>query len=126
MQDITHNFPDIILKNIAAHNQRNADAFIATFASDALVNDAKREFVGHNAIRAWAQKEIFDDNVTMEVSKAYANHGNIIVHAIIAGDFDKSNLPDPVILTYYFSIQNDKITQLMILLNKVIWKSEQV
>lgn len=126
MQDITDNLPDIILKNIAAHNQRNADAFIATFASDALLNDAKREFVGHSAIRAWAQQEIFNDNVTMKVSKAYANHGNITIHALITGDFDKSNLPDPLILTYYFSIQDDKITQLAILLNKVIWEPQHV
>jgi hypothetical protein len=126
MQDITDNLPDIILKNIAAHNQRNADAFIATFASDALLNDAKREFVGLSAIRAWAQKEIFNDNVILKVSKAYANHSNIIVHGIITGDFDKSNLPDPLILTYYYSLQNDKIFQLAILLNTVIWEPQHV
>jgi len=118
MKDITHALPSIIAANIAAHNQPDPDAFIATFAPDALLNDAQREFIGHDAIRAWADKEIFGDNVTMDVQKAYLNHRDIVVHAVVNGDFDRSKLPDPVILTYYFSVQDDKITQLIILLNK--------
>ncbi|MFZ4835096.1 nuclear transport factor 2 family protein [Rouxiella sp. Mn2063] len=121
MQDITHNLPEVIQANIAAHNERDEDTFISTFASDALLNDASREFFGHDAIRGWVKKEIFDDSVTMTVKKAYINHGNIIIHAIVDGTFDKSKLPDPVILTYYFSVRDEKITQLIILLNKDIY-----
>jgi hypothetical protein len=35
----------------------------------------------------------------------------------VDGDFDKSKLPDPVILTYYFAVQGNLITELIILLN---------
>ncbi|PYE25458.1 SnoaL-like protein [Paraburkholderia silvatlantica] len=122
IEDITHALPDLIATHIAAHNRPDPDAFIATFAADALLNDAQREFVGHDAIRAWADKEIFGDHVTMQVEKAYRNHVNIVVHARVDGDFDKSNLPDPVILSYYFSVDAGKIAQLIILLNKSVWQ----
>jgi hypothetical protein len=93
---------------------------LATFAPDALVNDAHREFLGRDAIRAWADKELFGDHVTMDLQHAYEHHGNIILRAKIEGHFDKSNLPNPVILTYYFSVRDNLITQLIILLNKAV------
>lgn len=122
MEDITLALPDVIAAHIAAHNRPDPDAFIATFAADALLNDAHREFVGHDAIRKWADKEIFGDHVTMHVEEAFRNHANLVVHARVDGDFDKSKLPDPVILSYYFSIDAGKITQLIILLNKSVWR----
>ena len=121
MQDITHALPDVIAAHIAAHNRPDPDAFVATFAADALLNDAQREFVGHDAIRAWADKEIFGDHVTMQVESAFRHHADIVVHARVDGDFDKSKLPDPVILSYYFSLDAGKIAQLIILLNKSRW-----
>ena len=36
--------------------------------------------------------------------------------------FDKTNLPDPLILTNYFVLKDGKISQLITLLNKTIWK----
>lgn len=120
MKQIRHALPDVISAHIAAHNRGDGDAFMATFAQDALLNDAQREFLGQQAIRAWAEKEIFGDNVSMHVEQAYEHHANIVLHARVDGDFDKSQLPDPVILSYYFSIDAGKITQLIILLNKSI------
>jgi SnoaL-like domain len=120
MKDITHALPRLVADHVAAHNNHDPDALMATFAPDALVNDARREFLGRESIRAWADKEIFGDNVTLAVQRAFEQHGNIVLHARIDGDFDKTNLPDPVILTYYFSIANDQITQLIITLNKIL------
>ena len=118
LKDITKNLPRVISDHVAAHNNHDPDGLMATFAPDALLNDARREFVGRDAIRAWADKEIFGDNVTMQVERAFDQHGDIIVHARVDGDFDKSKLPDPVILSYYFSVRNNLITQAIILLNK--------
>ncbi|RFU45459.1 nuclear transport factor 2 family protein [Paraburkholderia sp. DHOC27] len=121
MEDITHTLPDVIARWIDAHNHAERDTFIATFASDALLNDAKREFVGRDAIRAWADKEVFGDHLTMQVEKAYRHRAGIVVHARVDGDFDKSNLPDPLILSYYFSVDGGEITQLVVVLNKSVW-----
>jgi hypothetical protein len=71
-------------------------------------------------IRPWAEKEIFGDNVTLEIEAAFEHFGNTIVRFNVDGDFDKANLPDPLILTYYFSVQDQHITQIIILHNKAI------
>jgi hypothetical protein len=125
MKDVTNALPQVITGHFEAQNAPDPDAFIATFAPDALLNDAQREFLGHEAIRTWAAKEIFGDNVRAEIVRAYAHHGAYIVHAKFDGDFDKTNLPDPVVLTCYFNLVKEKITQLVILLNNATWAPRQ-
>ena len=34
------------------------------------------------------------------------------------GDFDKTNLPDPVVLTNYFGVRDGKIVSLVTILNR--------
>jgi hypothetical protein len=122
MKDITDELPQVIADHVAAHNRPDPQAFLATFASDAMLNDAQREFLGHEAIRAWAAKEIFGDNVTMEVQRAWEHPSGVILHAKYDGDFDKTNLPVPLILTNYFVLKEGKIAQLITLVNKTIWE----
>ena len=121
MRDISHQLPRVVADYFAAHNTPDPDAFAATFAADALLNDAQREFVGQAAIRAWADKEIFGDHVTVQVLRGFEHRGGFVVHASYDGDFDKTNLPDPVVLTNYFNVEDGRITQLIILLNKTTW-----
>lgn len=126
MKDITNKIPTVIADHIEAHNRPDPKAFLETFAPDALLNDAQREFLGHNAIRAWADKEIFGDNVKMHLTRAWEHPGGTILHAKYEGDFDKTNLPSPLILTNYFVVKEGKIAQLITLLNKTIIQPEQV
>ena len=118
--DITHALPRAVAAHLAAWNAHDPEAMMATLALDALVNDNRREFLGHVAIRAWADKEIFGDNVTAQVERALDQYGDIIIHARVDGDFDKTGLPDPLVLSFYFSLRNDLITQLIITLNTVV------
>jgi hypothetical protein len=121
MKDIIAALPRVISAHVDAHNAPDPDALMATFAEDALLNDARREFLGLDAIRRWADKEIFGDNVRIQVVRAYEHHGAYIIHAKFDGDFDKANLPDPLILTCYFNLTDEKITQLVILRNASSW-----
>jgi hypothetical protein len=116
--DITDHLPKVISDLIAACNAHDIEAWMATFAPDALLNDISREFIGAEAIRSFAAKEIFGDNVTMAVHRAWDRYGNVTVHAKFDGTYDKTNLPDPLILTLYFTMQGGLITQLIILRNK--------
>jgi hypothetical protein len=116
----TEALPQVIQQHIAAYCRHDAEAFMATLAPDALVNDIQREFLGGEDIRTWADKEIFTPRVTLEVAAAFEHYGNIIVRFRVDGDFDKTNLPDPLILTYYFAVRDDRITQLIILHNKAV------
>jgi hypothetical protein len=116
--DITTALPNIVADHIAACNAHDLEAWMATFAADALLNDFMREFIGADAIRAFAEKEIFGDKVTMAVHRAWDRNGDITVHAKVDGTYDKTGLPDPLILSFYFGVRNGKIAQLIIINNK--------
>jgi hypothetical protein len=116
--DITNDLPQVVADHIAACNAHDADAWMATFAPDAMVNDIQREFIGTKAIRAFADEEIFGANVTMAVQRAWDRHGDVTVHARIDGTYNKTGLPDPLILSFYFNLRDARITQLIIIHNK--------
>ena len=118
--DVTHNLPKVVADHIAACNAHDVEAWMATIAADAMLNDIRREFVGAEAIRGFGDKEIFGDNVTMAVQQAWDRQCNITVHAKMDGTYDKTGLPDPLILSFYFTLKDDRITQLIIIHNKSI------
>jgi SnoaL-like domain len=108
----------VIADHIAAVNARDTDAIMATFAQDAYVNDNRREFRGTDAVRRFIEKEIVGDNVTMDVRDVVEHYGDTIVRAAYEGDFDKTNLPDEVILSNYFSVRDNKIVSLVTIFNQ--------
>lgn len=112
------NLPEPVRAYIAASNNFDIDALMATFAEKALVNDHRDEFDGLDAIRKWAQREIVDDRVTMQVTDATRRGSSASVNAIIDGNFDRTGLPNPLVLAFYFSVGGDRIDQLVIVHNK--------
>jgi hypothetical protein len=54
----------------------------------------------------------------MEVVRAVDRHGDVILTAKLDGTYDKTGLPDPLILTFYFTLRGDRIVTLIILHNK--------
>jgi ketosteroid isomerase-like protein len=116
--DIIDNLPPVIADHIAACNAHDIEAWMATFAPDALLNDFQREFDGAAAIRAFGAKEIFGAEVTMVPLRAMERHGDVSVDARIDGTYDKTGLPDPLILSFYFTVRDAQITQLIIIHNK--------
>ena len=103
---------------IDAGNAGDSDALIGWFADDALVNDTRREFLGTQAIRAWLDREIIGDKVTTDPTAIAGHYGEVIVHAVTDGEYDKTGLPDPLVLTYYFTVRGDRIVQLIIIRNQ--------
>ncbi|MGA5134054.1 nuclear transport factor 2 family protein [Streptomyces olivoreticuli] len=110
--------PEILAAYIKAVNAFDLDAIMATFCDDALVNDARREFVGTASIRAWARRELVDDKVTMDVTEV-VHHGTLtIVRARYDGEYDKTNLPDELVLTNYLTVADGRISSLIIVHNE--------
>jgi hypothetical protein len=107
----------VVAEHVAAVNAFDTDAIVATFAGDAYVNDVHREIAGIDAIRGWVAKEIVGDKVTIAVQEVVDHHGDIIVRAAYDGEYDKTNLPDPLILSNYFSIRDGKIISLVVIHN---------
>ncbi len=115
---IVTELPPTVADYIAAVNEFDADRIVDTFTADAYVNDVQREFWGADAIRKFVEKEIVGDHVTMEVREVVDNYGDIIVRAKFDGTYDKTNLPDELILSSYFSIRDNKIVSLTIIFNQ--------
>ncbi len=108
----------VIAVHVDAVNAFDTDAIVRTFAIDAYVNDARREIVGIEAIRKWVAKEMVGDRVTLDVREVIDHYGDTIVRAKYDGDFDKTNLPDELIMSNYFSVRDDKIVSLVVVRNQ--------
>ena len=71
-----------------------------------------------DAIRKFMDKEFVGDQVTMEVREIIDNYGDIVVRAKYDGTYDKSNLPDELIMSSYFSLRDGKIVSLAVIRNQ--------
>jgi SnoaL-like domain len=110
--------PPIVAEHINAVNAFDTDRIVNTFASDAYVNDNRREIWGTDAIRAFMAKEFVGDHVTMDVREVIDHYEDIIVRAKYDGTYDKTNLPDELIMTSYFGIRDGKIISLAVIFNQ--------
>ncbi len=68
-------------------------------------------------IRAWVAAEIVGDHVTIVPVEAFEHHGMTIVRGRYDGDYDKAGLPDELILTNYFAVEDDRIVSLFVIHN---------
>lgn len=110
--------PTIIKDFIRAVNAHDGQAFIDTFAEDALVNDFARNFRGKEQIRKWSDKEMIAPKVTFEADNVIEHYGDFLITARTDGDYDKSKAPDPTYLDYFFTVKEDKIVRLIVVKNK--------
>jgi hypothetical protein len=91
---------------------------VAEHVAAVNVNDNRREIWGSEAIKAFMAEEFVGDNVTMEVLEVLDHYGDMIVRARYDGTYDKTQLPDELILTSYFGVCDDKITSLTVIFNQ--------
>jgi limonene-1,2-epoxide hydrolase len=117
-QTMPTNPPAVVAEYLAAVNAFDLDAMVATFAPDAYVNDVRREIRGTDAIRRWAAKEMVGDRVTMEPLEVVDHHGDTIVRSRYDGTYDKTNLPDELIMSDYFSVRDGRIVSLTVIRNQ--------
>ena len=110
--------PAVLAEYIAAVNAFDTDRIVTLFAPDAYVNDNRREINGFDAIRRFMAKEFVGDHVTMEVAEVIDHYGDVIVRARFDGTYDKTNLPDELVMTSYFGLREGQITSLAVIFNQ--------
>jgi hypothetical protein len=103
---------------VEAVNTGNADVLIATFADDALVNDQLKEYWHKPAISEWVARDVIPQRFAMQVTGAVVNYDQVVITARVTGDFDVRGLPNPLLLSFYFSLRAECIVQLLILRNE--------
>ncbi len=97
-----------------AVNRRDHHALVLTLAEDAVVNDQLQEYCGLPAIVSWAEAELFETQTCISSLSVYSCHNHQTVHARIDGNFDRRGMPDIIRISMYFSTDDAKITQLII------------
>jgi len=106
---MTTQLPPTASSYVRSINDHDPAAFIALFADGAVVNDVGREFRGRAAIKAWSDREIFDAQVTLEVIDVADREGETVVTTKVDGTFDRTGLPNPVIINHHITAQDGKI-----------------
>jgi len=94
-------------------NDQDAARFIALFADDAVADDAGREFRGRDEIKAWSDREIFGARVTLEVLDVADRGAEAVVTTKVDGNFDRTGLPDPVVINHHITADGNKIVRLV-------------
>jgi hypothetical protein len=106
--------PGPIASYLRAVNTGAKEKFAASFADDAVVVDVSRELRGLDAITTWAGADIFGANVQFEVLNVKQREGRTIVRVKIDGTFDRTGLPDPLVMNHEFKVADGKIAELLI------------
>ena len=104
--------PQPIETYIRAINTHDEKAFASSFNQDALVKDIGREIRGIAAITEWGRHEIFAVNVSLELLNTLERDGLTIVTVTVDGTFDRTGLPDPLVMEHCFNLRQDKIAEL--------------
>ena len=58
------------------------------------------------------------DKVTMKPDTIIEHYGDYMITAFTDGNYDKKLAPDPLYLDYFFTLKNDKIIKMFVILNK--------
>lgn len=105
---------------ITAVNTGNSEALRACFAEDAVVTDGSRTIRGLPSIGAWAAHEIFAPRLSMHpiMGREHDDGGDRLVDMLVDGSFDRTDLPDPLIMTLRFTIAGSRIARLVITLSQ--------
>jgi hypothetical protein len=115
----TADMPAPVRKYFVAMNNLDSAGMVAAFPANGMVNDIQREFWGPESIKRWADRESIGNKViTTRFVDAKEHYGDYIVSAEVDGEYDKTGLPNPLVLTFYFSLVDDQISKLIILGNK--------
>jgi hypothetical protein len=115
--------PNAVARFVDALNAADEASLLATLAEDAFVNDAQREFSGMGKIAPFVRRELISPKLTMTPVRTARHRGMIAVDALIDGDFDKAGLPDPLTLSFYFTVEDDLIVTLFVVRNKHVTES---
>ena len=93
---------------IDAANRGDAEAFLACFTTDGVVDDWGREFQGAEAIAGWSEREFIGVQVTLEVLGAETGGGETTVRAQVGGN--GFNGPSH----FAFRLEGDRVSRMTI------------
>lgn len=107
---MTIDLPEPIDRYFAGDRSHDLNAFVGSFAEDAIVVDERRTFTGRDEIREWKEQSSARFRYTAEPFAIAEQAGQTVVTAHLTGDFPGS----PVDLRYGFTLKDGLIARLEI------------
>ncbi|WP_343694308.1 nuclear transport factor 2 family protein [Flavobacterium sp.] len=104
------NFPQVIKDLVNANNDFDSTAFADCFSETAIAFDEGKTHTGKADIKNWIEKAMKEYSASMKPVDFEGDAEKGILKAEISGNFPGS----PLILTYDFKFQNEKIESLRI------------
>jgi uncharacterized protein (TIGR03067 family) len=106
------NLPKLAAEYIRATNESDPPGFMALFDEYAVIDDAGRFIRGSEAIRHWAAHDIFAAAVKFDVLEVGEYESGVTLTAKVDGTFDRTGLPDPLIMTFDIAYRDGRIAKL--------------
>ncbi len=103
--------PAVVVEYLAAKQNHDSDALLATLTDDAVITDEGREYRGAAAIRAWQEEASAAVAATYAVEDSAAVGDRTVVAVRVAGNFPGS----PVPLYFHVALRDDKISAVTVL-----------
>ena len=91
----------------------DSKSFLACFLDDAIIVDAEQECHGILAIKAWSDREVLNDSVTIEIRAVPQHYDDYLVVTEVEGSFDKTNLPGPFLITIHFTLRSHRMATII-------------
>jgi hypothetical protein len=104
--------PQPIAAFTKATNAHNSDELLATLTAGAVITDEGQEYRGIAAIKKWSDEKYISAKVTLDAVDLMNGDGKTIVTLRVDGNFDKTGLPDPLLLDFHFTLDTKKISAL--------------
>jgi hypothetical protein len=117
--ELMQRLPPLAEAYLRTVNAGESDGYCKLFAQDATVDDNGRAIQGLGAVKAWADHDIFAANVRLELLDAADRDGVIVLVTKVDGDFDRTGLPDPVVIEHEIRTAGEKIAGLVCRLTNV-------
>ena len=103
--------PDVVARYFAAHDQRDTEAALRSFASDATVHDDGHEYHGRDEIRDWLSRASVEFTYTRTLKDAQrVEPDRWLVTNHLEGNFPGREVD----LRYRVALTNDLISELHI------------
>lgn len=78
--------PDLPAPVARAINAEDTDAFLSEFAADGWIDDNGRRFTGHDAMRAWSDRELIGAHTRFEITGAEPTADGVAVDIEVASE----------------------------------------
>lgn len=100
-------------------NEGDAEGYLELFGDDAVVNDAGRQIHSIAEIKKWSESDIFAVQVTFDVLSVSMHDDEAVLTTKVDGNFDRTGLPEPVIIVHQLRVAEGKIVSLNCRLGKM-------